>query len=461
MLPDFGVIRAGISMDKRFDINSSFLLDNHIDDLINSFANVCELYSVVLDINGHILIDPNGPSTFLGEFHELMLNPKYSKVYADAMNCIIDSKQAIYSEIDDGNPDSRLAAAPIFIDGRFYATWILYAHTKAQNQKLFKAFNNMSTFAEVLSGIVTKLYDCSMLFEKEEDIETKLEFERKVKEIMSRILEYVAIGDKGDASDIYDSVGEVLDVDYMVYYKVDRDRPGYMQLVDYWAKQGKCKEAEDAFSWDSDHYDVEIQEKIKRDGLIIDKNNMTNRMRVEVFNGNAKAIMVFPVFFHDKYQGRLIFIENTKERVWSNSEITFAKDIADMISKDITIESRFRRGKKSNKALIEIFDALPIYTFVRNVDDGKIIYANPAFQNKLGSGIIGQNSFQMIPYFMEEYDNANMAEGISHSYTNPYTKGKYKRYIEQLGGTFDVLEYFMRWDDGQRVSVIVLVDDQQ
>ncbi len=443
-------------MDKKGDINSRFLLDNHIDDLINGFANVCDLYSAVLDINGHVLIEPNGPSTYLGEFHELVLNPKYSKVYVDVMNCIIDSKQAIYSEIDDGNPDSRLAAAPIFIDGRFYATWILYAHTKAQNQKLFKAFSNMSTFAEVLSDIVTKLYTNSMLTEKEEDITNKLEFEQKAKEIMSRILECVALGDKRDITKIYDDVGNILDVDYMVYYKVDRDRPGYMKLVDYWAKHGKGKDAEDAFSWDSDHYDMELQEKIKKDGLIIDKNNMTNRMRVEVFNGNVKAILVFPVYFHDIYQGRLIFIENTKERVWTSSEINFAKDVADMISKDLTIESRFRRGKKSNKALIEIFDALPIYAFVRTVDDGKIIYANPAMQNKLGSGIVGQNSFQMIPYFMKEYDNANMAEGIAHS----YTKGKYKRYIQQLGGTFDVLEYFMRWDDGQIASVIALVEDR-
>ena len=443
-------------MDKRSDINSSFLLDNHLDDLINSFANVCDLYSAVLDINGHVLIDPNGPATYLGEFHELVLNPKYSKVYVDARNCIIDSKQAIYSEIDDGNPDSRLAAAPIFIDGIFYATWILYAHTKAQNQKLFKAFSNMSNFAEVLSDIATKLYANSMLTEKEEDISNKLEFELGAREVMNRILEYVVMGDKGDASEIYDSVGKVLDVDYMVYYQVDRDRPGYMKLVDYWAKQGKGEEAEAAFSWDSDHYDMELQEQIKKDGLIIDKNNMTNRMRVEVFNGNVKAIMVFPVYFRDKYQGRLIFIENTKERVWTSDEICFAKDIAGMISKDLTIESRFRRGKKSNKAFIEIFDALPIYAFVRSVDDGKIIYANPAMQNKLGSGIVGQNSFQLIPYFMEEYDNSNMAEGIKHS----YTKEKYKRYIQQLGGTFDVLEYFMRWDDGQRASVIVLVEDQ-
>lgn len=443
-------------MDKWGGINSDFLKDNHIDELINSFANVCDLYSAVLDINGHVLIDPNGPSTFLGEFHELVLNPKYSKVYADAMNCIIDSKQAIYSEIDDGNPDSRLAAAPIFIDGRFYATWILYAHTKAQNQKLFKAFNNMSSIAEVLSDIATKLYTNSKLTEKEEAISSKLTFEHQAREVMSRVLEFFALGDKGDASEIYDSVGKVLDVDYMVYYQVDRDRPGYMKLLDYWAKQGKCEEAEAAFSWDSDHYDMELQEQIKKEGLVIDKNNMTNRMRVEVFNGNVKAIMVFPIYFRDKYQGRLIFIENTKERVWTSSEICFAKDIADMISKDLTIESRFRRGKKSNKAFIEIFDALPIYAFVRNVDDGKIIYANPAMQSKMGSDMVGQNSFQIIPYFMEEYDNANMAEGITHS----YTKEKYKRYIQQLGGTFDVLEYFMRWDEGQRVSVIVLVEDQ-
>ena len=56
-------------------------MKNHVDEIVNSFAAVSELYSVVVDINGHILVEPTGPATYLGEFHEIMLNPRYKKVY--------------------------------------------------------------------------------------------------------------------------------------------------------------------------------------------------------------------------------------------------------------------------------------------------------------------------------------------------------------------------------------------
>ena len=149
-------------------LDQEFLKENSIEKLVNSFASSTELYSVVLDINGKPLINPVGPAPYLGEFHEIALNPKFKTLYEDIVNCIADSKQAMYSEIDDGNPDSRFAAAPIFVNGRFYATWILYAHTKTQNQKLFKAFDHISTVAKVLSDIISA---CESGFGKHAPIE--------------------------------------------------------------------------------------------------------------------------------------------------------------------------------------------------------------------------------------------------------------------------------------------------
>ena len=67
---------------------------------------------------------------------------------------------------------------------------------------------------------------------------------------------------------------------------------------------------------------------------------MTNQMRVEVFNGNARAVMVFPVYVMGEYNGRMIFIENSKERVWTEAEITFAKQITEIISRDLGVQIR-------------------------------------------------------------------------------------------------------------------------
>ena len=173
-------------------LDQEFLKENSIEKLVNSFASSTELYSVVLDINGKPLINPVGPAPYLGEFHEIALNPKFKTLYEDIVNCIADSKQAMYSEIDDGNPDSRFAAAPIFVNGRFYATWILYAHTKTQNQKLFKAFDHMANVANVLSDIISKLFIGSTISDEEEEMKSELDFEKNGREIMTKILKIVS-----------------------------------------------------------------------------------------------------------------------------------------------------------------------------------------------------------------------------------------------------------------------------
>ena len=441
------------NMSKR--ISKDFLMSNHVDEIVNSFAAVSELYSAILDINGHILIEPTGPSTFLGEFFELVRNPKYSKLYADIVNCIVDSKQAMYSEIDDGNPDSRFAAAPIFVNGTFYATWILYAHNKAQNQRLFKAFNHMSSIAGAITDIISKLYEDSIITGEEEEIKVEYEFEHSAKEVMKQALDVIADGDRVSIFKLYDQIGKLLDVDYMVYYAIDSDRPGYMKLVDYWAKNGKSKEAEATFSWDSDHYDMELQNRIKKDCLVIDKTNMTNKMRVEVFQGNAKAVMVFPVYIREKYQGRLIFIENTKERVWSECEVALGRELTDMIARGTAIQMRLYRGNKNIKLFTELFDLLPEYIFVRRRNNGNVVYVNPALKEKMGFDMTGQNSYMLVPNMRVGLEELKVTQDIPVK----LDKEVFTRYIDKLGGNYKVAEYNMRWKDLEKVEILILTPE--
>ena len=429
-------------------ITPEFLKSCKVDQLIDGFASACELYSAVLDINGRILIEPSGPNAYLGEFYVLMSDPKYYSLYQKITNFIIASGEPMYSEIDDGNPDSRLSAAPIFVDGRFVATWILYAHSKAQNQKLFKSFDKQGMIAGCLSDIISRLYVGSLTMSEDKEVRTELEFERQCKETVNEILDVIVDGDKRAVTDIYEKVGKLLDIDFMVYYKFDRSNPTNMDLTEYWAKCGRGEEAEKLFCWDNDHYSPEIAAKIKSDGLIIDKNSMTNQMRVEVFNGNVKAIMVFPIFIKGEYDGRMIFIENTKERVWTEPEITFARQITEIISKDLEVQLKLHDIEEGWKIIKDVAEAIPGYLFVRT-PDGKIIFANSALKDKLGMDIVGKDSNFIVPMNDGYIDGAGVlqtSKGIS----------VYQRYIDVLGGIYDVTESFHKWRTYDRVSIVIL-----
>ena len=429
-------------------ITPEFLKSCKVDQLIDGFASACELYSVVLDINGHILIEPSGPNAYLGEFYVTMTDPGYLETYQKVVNFIIASGEAMYSEIDDGNPDSRVSVAPIFVDNRFVAAWILYAHNKAQNQKLFKSFEKQNTVAQCLSDIITRLYAGSITINEDKKIRTELEFERQCKEIVNEILDVIINGDKSKVTDIYEKVGKIMDVDYIVYYTVDRTNPTKMILIDYWAKGGKCEEAEKSFGWEHDHYSPEIAAQIRTDGLIIDKHSMTNQMRVEVFNGNARAVMVFPVYVMGEYNGRMIFIENSKERVWTEAEITFAKQITEIISRDLGVQIRKQEIDDGWLMIKDVAEALTDYMLVRSMD-GKIIFANSSLREKLGEEIIGRDSSFIVP-MQDEYPEDILSTETARRVT------VYQRYVDVLGDIYDITESFHRWRTYDRVSIVIL-----
>ena len=438
--------------DSDSNITPEFLAEKHIDDLFNGFANICELYSVVLDINGHILVPPTGPTPYLGEFHEMVINPDNKELYGDVVGCLVDSKQSMYSEIDDGNPDSRFLAAPIFADGRFCGTWILYAHNKNQNQKLFKAYDSVSKVAEGISDIITGLYLRGIINEEEESMKTELEFERNAKELTETILKVIAEGDRSNLADLYQNVGTLMNVDHIVYFIVDDERIGHYKVVDYWSKAGKSEESEKEFIWESDRYDQDMQNQIREKGLVIDKKNMTNQMRVQIFKGKARAVMVFPLFKGKEFVGRLVFIENSKERIWTKEEISFAKEITRMISWNLTIEDRLSTRTEASKVVMNIFESIPVMILVRNVDNGRVLYMNPSLKLKIGYDMIGENSFGIIPCLSEEYEGLDAAEKDKF-----YCKtAKYKRYIDKLDGIYDVTEHYLNWKDNEMASVLII-----
>ena len=437
------------------DISSDFLIENKMADMIDAFASTTELYSVVLDINGHILVEPSGPNPYLGEFYELVRNPKYKSLYGEIVSCIVDTKQSMYSEIDDGNPDSRFAAAPIFVNGSFLGTWILYAHTSAQNQKLFKAFDNFSRIANSLSDIISKIHNSAVFQKEKKSIKKELEFERGAKEIMENIMRLFSKGDRGRIEDVYDQVGRLLDVDFIVYYKDDKEKAGHMILSDYWSKNGKSEEEKKKFAWEHDHLDLEMQNMIKQDCLIIDKKNMTNQLRVETFEGNAKAVMVFPVNIFGNYRGRLIFIENTKERIWSEDEIKFAREITVMYSRDLMITKLVKDSIGVPSTISRVFTDAPFIVVVRNYDTGEVLFSNKMLDEKVGYDLKGKDGYFILPRVTDEYNGLDTE--------NIYGKNlggiRYKRFIDVLDGIYDVTEVTFKWNRTTKATILIMVPE--
>ena len=253
---------------------------------------------------------------------------------------------------------------------------------------------------------------------------------------------------EAEYSKYFEKAGKLLGVDYVVFYAFDDTNPEVMNIVDYWSKRGKSEEEESNFAWEHDHYDPEMQGLISKEGMVIDRNNMTNRMRVEVFEGKVRAIMVYPVKRGHKYFGRLIFIENTRERIWSESEKDFAKEMARAVAK-LYASGEFEDSPALDNTMLEVFDSMEQDIFIRDNITGKVLYSNKHMNDRLGMDLVNKDSFRMIPKPQDEIPVAEASDKKGRS-------TKFRRYINELGSIFDVTEISITWKNGEPASVMIL-----
>lgn len=441
--------------DNSFHITPEFFASSGIDILTKQFASLSGVYSIVVDVNGKKLTEPSGPKSYFGEFYSMVENNKYKEIYEDIKNSLVDSKEAYFSEIDDGNADSRLAAAPIYVCGVYYATWILYAYTELQAQNLYKAYKRQFDIAKGLSQLITKLYKKSGVTENQEKTKNALIYEIQQKETLSHMSEYLMRENESKSFEkAFEEIGKLLDIDYIVHYAMSSDNPEVMEIKDFWCKSGNREEAENVFGWSHDHYNGEMRKQIEDGGISIDRLSMTNRMRVEIFRGNARAVMVYPIRVFGKYQGRLVFIENTKEREWTHSEKKLAEEVARLYSRDLMLRKSFENhnSSRSAKLITYILDSLGTSAFIRSRKTGKIIYMNQFFIDKLGENVVGLDSTRIIPSLDREYEEFLSQEKGEHSQKVIH----FQRYIDALSANYDVTQIKMTWKEEESVDLMIL-----
>lgn len=439
-------------------ITGTFFRKTGIAGITEQMASLFGLYSVVLDMNGRPLVKPTGPKAYFGEFYNGVRDPKYLSLLKQIAENLRENPRPYFAEIQDDNPDSRVAVAPFFVKDTMVGIWILYAYTQQQIMNLFKVYQQQFELAQAISSMMEQLCRNVSRGTAVEREERDLSNEISTKRILGEVLEAMYTENHEKFAHAVEKVGQTMDLDYIVCYLADPDSPDgtHMLLRDYWAKDGKSPEAEEVFGWEHDHYNEEMRRQIAKDGLFIDRRTMTNQMRVEIFRGNARAVMVVPLKAHKKVYGRLILIENTNERVWTRQEIRFAKLFGQIVSKYIVLQHERSKGILSSTTYLEdVFNAIDAEVLIRNRQTGEILFLNASLNEKLGGEFLGADSFRIVPRISEEY------EGFSGNMKTAAEPTKFRRYINELGNIYDVTEIRTKWNNKDDADILVLVPVKQ
>ncbi len=422
--------------------------DNRMADILNHISETIGLYSAVVDLSGKKISEPVGPEAYLGDFYDMLERPEYFEMFERLSDSLITSEEPIYVDIKRLSPESGLSAAPIVIGGRHVANWILFAHDKSQTDRLRRIIKHHRKMTEIISEYVYKFYTSTHRKPDDNKYKELIKFDREQSKIISEMLKDIINERKFNLEKYLKKAGELLDVDHVILFKESSKYSEIYSIDDYWSREGKSPATVASFDWKQDRFSEDMRKKINKEGFIVDHKNMTNRIRIGIFQGRARAVMIRPVVAERLYYGRLVIIENRREREWTDEELVFTEQFASIVSSALSKEVRSKGLLKKDEDLFDILDQFSANIFIRDNETGKIIFANKALNRLAKRDMTGENSWNIVPDTKEDI--------MGYEIGSSTKRVNWRKYIEEFGAIFDISMLPVRFQDGEKGSVFIL-----
>ena len=420
-----------------------------LSEIFGIFANSYGLYSTVVDQDGHSLLPPVGPEAYLGHYYDMFERPENQELFDTIKRSALMQDQAVYMELENGNPDSRVSAVPLMVNGVHLATWMLCAHDKSQTAALRIASRVQYRLAELVSGYIQRTVISSRRNQREKELEKLLEFEQQQKAVITKLNPMIHSDDTNSIHMILQEAKNVLDVDYAFLMMRNSSTGSFGTIEEYVSFDGTRPKGINFEAFAEDE-----RKNIAEEGYVVDQKSMTNRIRVSVFQGLARAAIIYPIRINEKSIGKIVFLETRRERIWTESEIVFAEMIGQIMTEHISYKKGMGNGTGSGRDLLELFHQLSSHMLIKAKDSGRVLFSNTALNRQLGFDFVGQDSRRIVPEGKEEFESY---PGTLHE--KPEEKQgirKWRRYINEFSGIYDVTEIPVEWIDGSEAVAVLL-----
>lgn len=422
------------------------LAENNLAEFFQNISCAFNLYSSIVDNKGRILTRPVGPEGFLGDFYDLFERPHYRELFRRLKKRVQDEGEPFISDMGNGNPDNLISAAPIYVEDRLVATWLLCAYDKKQAEDLRVIYKKQWDIADNVSTYMIKINTSAQKAEKLKKLEQDIERQIRRKEIISDAITKLTDGMTGISS-LFEAAGTEMKVDYIAMFGRTSPDSDTFEYKRAWFSHGRNKTVIDS-TWNTRRYAEEYDIIKKKGCLIIDHKNMTNRIRVGIFHGNVRAVMILPVIIDGQDVAYIVFCENQAERTWTDDDIAFAKEVTDVASRIIRFATGEESADQANKTLLDIYNYLSVGIFIKDDQSGKVIFSNRTMNNMLGYDFTGGDSRIIVAH-------SGNTMGFGET-TDRNRVTNWRKYIDSLVKIVDITEIRIKWLNGEPASVYIV-----
>lgn len=189
--------------------------------------------------------------------------------------------------------------------------------------------------------------------------------------------------------------------------------------------------------------------------MVIDAKHIDDVAKKILSRSSVKSFVAVTVYVNGRNGGVFVLADTSVNKVWSEEEIEFAKQTADVIRCSLEkIESDDSVGK-INSVLLDTYNYVDEGIFIREVDTGRVLFSNKALNNMLGYDFTDKDSKLLIENLRDKYKimgGPNQHIGVEEKEVN------WRSYIRSLDKIMDLTEVRMKWLDGSDASLVILRD---
>lgn len=423
-----------------------FIAKEEVQVFLKSYAANSQLYTVLIDKHLKVLTVPEGPMIRLGEFYDLLENPKYRNKLQEAVQMAEEKHRFCIVQLEDGNFDKQLGAVPLIIDGDVVAVCLICAFDEEAVSRLHNSIESLQKLIE----IITKAGADSKYIEMDSR-RSRLAVKTMSEELEGQLIlarAFAHMRSDGDATiqEIIEQSCKMLHISSIVIYSGDKSKESYTCIAKY--------VAEDALFTDYPRQSWRIAELCRKNEVLIhggyiSSMNPANAEQLEYFmeQTQSQALMIHGMAADDGVCGCVMFTSSHPRQKMREKEIGYCRDMVEIIMGILVRNRTHDHVNVLNQDLLNAYNYMSEYVFVRDTQTGTVLFANEAMENLFGYDVTGTDSRAFLSTPTPTYTR----EGVQ-----PIGNIKWQSFIRAVNKIMDIQELVIEWQNGEEAKLVIM-----
>jgi PAS domain-containing protein len=389
----------------------------------------------------------------MGQFYDLFEKPEYKAAYLELNKHILQNNIPVIMDLNDENISCRhMSGAPIKVDGKHIATWILCAYDDEDYIKMKDILDAHWLAATMFSNYIYTNKIVSNEATRSKSVEMLLEEKVRRQQVLTEALNAINDDDDETINGVLTKAGSYLDVDVMAIYA--RQPDGSYDCSHLWSKDNIMTAEEYLDNWKKGR--TNIQNKMIENGiLMVDGKHPNKEYLAAMGEANIKSFICMPLEVNSILAGCLVIASVRKPKEWSDDEVEFVRDIRMVVQGILTRIEGDGNIRAVNQLLIDTYNYLMVGIFIRDNETGEVLFSNQALNTMLGYDFKGKDSKILMQDLRDRFRGVRVVE---KPFITERKEISWRSYIRQFDKIMDLTEVSMKWLDGRNASLVILRD---